>query len=347
MCSKRVSTIAALALLTAPAQYLMPVAVAEDTGQSGSGESVLESFEFRIPVMKTLGGRQLWGDVQFFHGWRIQQSFLDGHYRLLDGDDVRHATGTLEECRAKLTEIRERDELPAMQGRAVILVHGIIRSSKSFGKMESVLRDAGYHVFGFDYPSTRVEIPASAAYLHRAIDSLEGITEVNFVGHSMGGLVIRSYLKEHRDPRIKRMVMLGVPNQGARMASLLQNNVLYRTLYGPAGQQLIDESNGLIAELPTPDFEFAVISGARGNAQGFNPLVPGDDDGTVSLESTRLPGAADFMTVTAMHSFLMNSPAVITATERFLTTGVLRDTGETQPIPHPRADQEQSAPVSR
>ena len=296
--------------------------------------------------MKTLGGRQLWGDVQFFHGWRIQQCHLDGHYRLLDGDDVRHAFGTLEECRAKLGEIRRRDELPAMQGRAVILVHGIIRSSKSFAKMESVLRDSGYHVFGFDYPSTRVEIPASADYLHQVIDSLEGITEINLVGHSMGGLVIRSYLKDHRDPRIKRLVMLGVPNQGARMASLLQKNVLYRTLYGPAGQQLIDDSNELIAELPTPECEFAVISGARGNSQGFNPLVPGDDDGTVSLESTRLPGAADFMTVTAMHSFLMNSPGVISATERFLKTGVLRESGETHPIPLPRVDDEQTTVVS-
>lgn len=296
--------------------------------------------------MKTLGGRQLWGDVQFFHGWRIQQNILDGHYRLLAGDDTRHAAGTLEECRTRLAEIRQRDDLPPMEGRAVILVHGIIRSSKSFSKMESVLRDAGYHVFGFDYPSTRVEIPTSAGYLHQAIDSLEGVTEINLVGHSMGGLVVRSYLKEHRDPRIKRMVMLGVPNQGARIASLLQTNVLYRTLYGPAGQQLIEDPDGMIAELPTPDFEFAIISGARGNAQGFNPLVPGDDDGTVSLESTRLPGAADFLTVKAMHSFLMNAPEVITATERFLMTGALRQTGETQPIPLPRIESSEEAPAS-
>lgn len=318
-------------LLLAGLLLLPGRASADDVPQSDLGGEIADRLE-RIP-MKTLGGRQLWADVLHFHDWRIQQSYLDGHYRLLDGDDVRHATGTLEECRARLEEIRKERKLPAMNGKAVILVHGIVRSSKSFHKMSSVLRDAGYHVIGFDYPSTRIEIPDSAEYLHQVIDSLEGIDEINFVVHSMGGLVVRAYLKEHCDPRIKRMVMLATPNRGARMASLLEKNTLYRTLYGPAGQQLVDDPNGLIATLPVPDFEFAVIAGARGSDEGFNPLIPGDDDGTVSLESTLLPGAADFLTVQAMHSFLMNSPAVIAATTQFLKTGALRETGEKHPIP--------------
>ena len=76
-----------------------------------------------------------------------------------------------------------------------------------------------------------------------------------------------------------------------------------------------------------------MISGARGTPGGFNPLVPGDDDGTVALESTRLPGARDFLTVRAMHSFMMREQDVIDATVRFLKTGALRETGETEPVP--------------
>jgi pimeloyl-ACP methyl ester carboxylesterase len=303
----------------------------DDTPQSDLGQEIADRLE-KIP-MKTLGGRQLWADVLHFHDWRIQQCHLDGHYRLLDGNDVRHASGTLDECRSRLDEIRREQKLPPMNGKAVILVHGIVRSSKSFHRMSSVLRDAGYHVIGFDYPSTRIEIPASAEYLHQVIESLEGIDEINFVVHSMGGLVVRAYLSQHKDPRIGRMVMLGVPNQGARMASLLEKNVLYRTLYGPAGQQLVEDPNGLIATLPTPDFEFAIIAGVRGNEQGYNPLIAGDDDGTISLECTRLPGAADTLYVTAMHSFLMNNPEVIAATQQFLKTGALRESGQKEPIP--------------
>jgi pimeloyl-ACP methyl ester carboxylesterase len=214
----------------------------------------------------------------------------------------------------------------------VILVHGIIRSSKSFSRMRDELEQSGFTVIGFDYPSTQVTIHESAEYLRRVIKSLEHVTEINFVVHSMGGLLVRTYLRQEPDPRIRRMVMLGVPNHGANMANVVQNNPLFKLLFGPAGQQLIEDPEGFIAGLPTPQFDFAVIAGARGTEDGWNPLIDGDDDGTVEVENTRLPGAADFMTVNGMHSFLMDREDVIDAACRFLTTGALRETGVAQPI---------------
>ncbi|HCO22725.1 MAG TPA: hypothetical protein DIT97_06555, partial [Gimesia maris] len=53
-------------------------------------------------VMKTMGGRQFWGDVQFFHGWKIQQHVISQHYRLLDPKDQRHASGSLAVCQQRL-----------------------------------------------------------------------------------------------------------------------------------------------------------------------------------------------------------------------------------------------------
>lgn len=285
--------------------------------------------------LPTLGGRQFWGDVCYCRGWRIQQNVLTGHFRLLDPHDARHAWGSQAACRAALARIRLQQQLPLDEGKAVIVVHGIIRSSKSFSRMRAALEQDGYTVIGFDYPSTRVTIRESAEYLQQVISGLERVTEINFIVHSMGGLLVRTYLEEHSDPRFHRMVMLGVPNQGANMANVVQSNPLFKLLFGPAGQQLIDDPEGYIAHLPTPDFEFAIIAGARGTPDGWNPLVPGDDDGTVEVENTKLPGAADFMTVCGMHSFLMDRDDVIDATRRFLATGALRDSGERQPIPRP------------
>jgi len=284
-------------------------------------------------LMKTLGGRQFWGDVQFFHGWHIQKNVLTGRFRLLDENDNRHASGTLKGCRAKLEQIRKERKLPPMKGKGVIVIHGIIRSSKSFGRMTAKLKQCGYEVFPFDYPSTRIQIPEAAEYLHRVINSLEGTEQIDLVVHSMGGLVVRSYLAKHHDRRIRRMVMIGVPNRGARMADRMKQNVIFKTVFGPAGQQLVSNPNGLVGKLPTPDFPFAIISGARGSMNGYNPLIPGDDDGTVGVASTRLPGAADFMTVNALHSFLVYRDDVIGATAHFLQTGRLRKKGRPHPIP--------------
>ena len=81
----------------------------------------------RTPIqgvpMPTMGGTQLWADELFFHRWRIQGNVLTGHYRLLDGNNLRHAWGTYEHCRAKLDEIRQKAKLPPMTGKAVVLLH--------------------------------------------------------------------------------------------------------------------------------------------------------------------------------------------------------------------------------
>ena len=295
----------------------------------GGGELRGDEPSWGVP---TLGGRQFWSDVHFFHDWRIQQHVLTGHYRLLDDDDGRHASGRLDECVNALGDIRRTHQLAPMSGKAVVFVHGILRSAKSFDAMAETLDQAGYLTLGFTYPSTRITIPAAADNLARALASLEGVEEIHFVGHSMGGLVVRAYLAKQPDPRCTSLVMLGVPNQGADLAASMGGNPLFRLLYGPAGQQLATGDDCFAESLPTPKFPFAIISGGRGDGRGYNPLIAGDNDGTLAVECTRLAGAADFLTVSCMHSFLPSDDEAIAATLHFLEHGRLRAHGPPQPI---------------
>ena len=52
-----------------------------------------------------------------------------------------------------------------------------------------------------------------------------------------------------------------------------------------------------------------------------NPLKEGEDDFTVTLGETRLPGAEDNLVVDAIHTFIMVKPEVIRSTIRYLRTG--------------------------
>ena len=79
--------------------------------------------------------KQFWADVWFFHDWRIQCHALTGHYRLLDGSNRRHASGTYEQCRDKMDEIRTRDKLPPMEGKAIIVLHGLFRTRSSMATL--------------------------------------------------------------------------------------------------------------------------------------------------------------------------------------------------------------------
>ncbi len=73
--------------------------------------------------------------------------------------------------------------------------------------------------------------------------------------------------------------------------------------------------------MATPDFEFAIIAGGKNNDKGYNPLLRGDNDGAVPVETARLAGARDFAVLPILHTFIMNDKRVQEYTLRFLREG--------------------------
>ena len=285
--------------------------------------------------MPTMGGKQFWSDELFFHQWRIQRNVLTGHCRLLDGRDFRHAWGTYDECEAALDRI-QRGPPPAPNARQgggcapwtgpQPLVDGLALPLPS--------EEGGYQVFNVEYPSTQHDIGQIAKSLRHIVDHLDGIEEINFVGHSMGNIVIRHYLGDlaregtgadgagpSPAPRFGRCVMLGPPNQGARLAEVFADNALFRQIAGDAGQQLGVDWPELEKRLATPAFEFGIIAGGRSGPKGYNPMLAGDNDGVISVETAKLDGARDFIVVPVIHSFIMDNAKVQQYVLHFLQHG--------------------------
>ena len=291
--------------------------------------------------MPTMGGIQFWGDELCFHGWRIQRNVLTGHCRLLDGNNLRYAWGTYEHCRAKLDEIRTARSLPPMQGKAVIVLHGLADTRLSMALLcRHLERKGGYTVFSVAYPSTRQSIGDHARALAKIIRNLDGIEEISFVGHSMGNIVVRHYLADHTDAatgrrpdrRIRRFVMLGPPNHGSSLAVRFGDDKLFTTVLGKPGEELGRQWTWLESDLAVPQCEFGIIAGGLGNEKGFNPLVPGDDDGVVAVATTRLPGAADFVMVPVLHPLLPADSRVMDYALRFLQNGYFVSADRREPV---------------
>ncbi|MCX7012427.1 MAG: alpha/beta fold hydrolase [Candidatus Sumerlaeota bacterium] len=270
---------------------------------------------------KTLGGKQFWADERVCSEWRIQRNTLTGHCRLLDPDDVRRAWGNYDACDAKFDSLRRSGVIPAPSTDTVILLHGIWRAKESMRPLRNALRAAGYEVVNLNYPSTQGRIEEHAAQLARVIDRLEGAERLSFVTHSMGGLVVRRYLSDCRDPRIGRFVMIAPPNHGATLADWLDNAKVFRPAFGPAGPELRADAEGAADDLAIPWRQFGVIAGGKGDGKGFNPLLRGDNDMTVEVASAKLDGMADFLLVRRIHTVIMKAPEVIEATKRFLRDG--------------------------
>lgn len=292
-------------------------------------------------VFPTFGGKQLWADCLIYFDWRIQQNVLTKHYRLLDGEDRRQGWGTFEQCQSKLAKIREERNLPPMQGPAIIVLHGLFRTRGSMAKMADYLRkEGGYTVLRMGYPTTRGKIADHAQTLASVMRHLEGITEVNFVAHSLGNLVIRHYLADQTDPenglspdpRIKRIVMIGAPNRGAQLAERLVPIDFTKQVAGPAAWELAAGWAELAPHLATPACEFGVLAGGNGKDTGRNPLLDGDDDLVVSVESTRLPGARDFRLLPVYHTTMMNDSNVQKCALEFIRNGYFESEATRQPI---------------
>lgn len=292
---------------------------------------------------KTLGGIQLWTDEWLHRGWRIQRHAWTGRYRLLDEANCRRAAGTEAECQAAVAKLQEQGCLPEISSRIVILLHGIARSRRCMSRLASYLRDhSDYTIFNMGYASTRFPLKHHAAALARVVNNIgPEVEEIHFVTHSMGGLVVRHFLadtaaNQTSDPRIRRLVMIGPPNHGSRMAHLLDYCPAFGWIWGSSGRQMARWQE-IQSDLATPPLEFGIVAGGTGKPRGRNPLLPGDDDLTVSIEETRLAGAHDFIVLPFIHS-LFSSPQICHAVLHFLDHGHFVSESARQPIPTQPAD---------
>ncbi len=278
----------------------------------------------------TLGGKQLWTDELVHGGWRIQRQVVDGHYRLLDARNLRRAWGTWEQCHHRWLALKEAEQIAPLKPKVVLVLHGLGRSRASMQRMADFLSRYGdYDVLNVSYASTRSSLEEDARGLARVVDHLEGVEEINFVAHSMGNLVIRRFLYDQLtaargrgiDPRISRFVMLAPPNNGAALAEWFQYDPTFRLVWGEGGQQFTKQWDAVQSRLAIPPCAFGIIAGGDPNAKGGNLLLEGDDDMVVTVEETKLPGAADFVIVPAGHSFIMDNLQVQQYTLRFLQHG--------------------------
>lgn len=205
----------------------------------------------------------------------------------------------------------------------VILVHGLGRTRWSLWRVEQALREDGYKVVNVSYPSRSVSIERlTRDYLAPLVAAEAAAPRLHFVTHSMGGILLRCYLRDHPLPNGGRVVMLAPPNQGSELADRLKPNWFYRRVNGPAGQQLgVADLPAALGSWPANAGPLGIIAGNRSLNPLFSAAFPGPNDGKVSVAGARLAGMSDFLVVPHSHTWLAWRQPVITQIRTFLRHG--------------------------
>ncbi|MCR9248045.1 MAG: hypothetical protein NXI31_23685 [bacterium] len=247
--------------------------------------------------------------------------------------DVRDSLRALDSFELRSELAAASDPVPD-RDRLVVLQHGMLRSARSMWRLENVLTAHGYDVLNVSYPSTSQGVEAHAAQLATAIETELAARrgsapvaatapppELHFIGHSLGGLVIRCYLARPDARPAASALFLGTPQRGAALAGHFRDRWVFQTFGGTSAEQLVP-GHDIYARLPRVSApRIGVLYGARGDAAGWNDRIPGDDDGRVGVAEAQLPEQTAVIEMRLRHTWLAHDDAALVQILHFLRHG--------------------------
>ena len=203
----------------------------------------------------------------------------------------------------------------------IILIHGMGRSALSMLPIKYALSEENHTVINTQYSVWGKTISGlSIEVIPQAINDCPEDQPISFVTHSLGGIIVRHYLSEHHLPRLNSIVMIAPPNHGSEIVDFLKHSFLY--------PYIKDE---VIAELSTDNtlpyikdnqaVSIGIIAGGKSMNWISSKIIPGIDDGKVSIESTLLDTMDDHIILDNTHTFITMSPTALDQISVFLKNG--------------------------
>ena len=213
------------------------------------------------------------------------------------------------------------------KGELVVLSHGLGRSDSAMWRLEDKLEEAGFEVCSIDYDTIGESVEHVLSEADKEISNcLHNSNKIHFVGHSLGGLVIKNYLVSHpefaQQYHLGEVLMVGTPNKGSEVADSMEDHFLMN-LDGGIGKALMTGDNTLGSQIPELNIAVGVIAGTSSSgstSQYFN----GPNDGLVSVESAKFSNMKDFIALNVSHSAMRYNDQVAKQIIHFINTGLFK-----------------------
>jgi len=220
--------------------------------------------------------------------------------------------------RARLRKI-QRLAITDARPQTVVLLHGLWFSGYILFVLARRLRRQGFTVHVFSYPSVRADLSTNAERLAVFLGTLDDDT-VHLVGHSLGGILIRALFHLHPRQKPGRIVTLGTPHGGSRVARHLIRHAFWRWAMGKGVLQLL---SGAPSHWTSPPCDIGVICGTRSLGVGRLLVrhLPRPNDGLLTVKESAFPTAREHLALPVSHTGMLFSREMADQVGRFLMTG--------------------------
>ena len=202
----------------------------------------------------------------------------------------------------------------------IILLHGLHMHSWVMKPLAYLLEQEGFEVALFDYCSVLHSMNRHVEDLARWIDENHADETLHFVGHSLGGLVLRNFAAAYPDKVSGRIVTMGTPHQGSRAAQRVLNLGLQKPVLGGSYKGALD---GSMPELPV-GIELGSIAGNKPYGLGRVLGLHGAHDGTVLVSETHCPNMRDHVVLPVSHSGMLFNRKTAEQVVAFLHDGYFK-----------------------
>ncbi|MFK7765699.1 MAG: esterase/lipase family protein [Mariniblastus sp.] len=210
-----------------------------------------------------------------------------------------------------------------LSNETVVLVHGLGGSRLDMRPIAKRLHEIGFTTQNWGYWSVIRRLETHATKLAQLLDRLErddSVLKIHLVGHSMGGIIIRTMLaecKNNRFSKLGRMIMLASPNRGSHVARKLSPLTRW---FCPCMEQISDSPSSFVNSLANSPaergIEFATVEASK--------------DRVIAPDCVQLEGQSDFATINGHHGVMTWYQETIDLIEQFLLEG--RFSPERMPI---------------
>lgn len=206
----------------------------------------------------------------------------------------------------------------------LVLVHGFCRNATDMYTLKNNLEQWDYTVITVNLPTFFGTLKNCADLLAHELSVITGEIgephKIHLVGHSFGGLIIRSVLSNHLISNLGRCVLIGTPNHGTKLVDLIKK------IFWPAVEvfkplkSLLTGGANIPPPLGSTKTEIGIIAGNRNNLlTGF--FLSKESDGKVEVHSAKLYGMSDFIIIYNNHDEIHHTLEAAALVNSFLQTG--------------------------